>query len=101
MRQMEEQFTSYDFRKMKRRSYYPHNQQIISTVTASSSVGVASSRPGTPAMNGGLDSTTVSRNEEGYPPTIPSTKMVPMEMSDSIAIARCTSHLNFPRASDD
>jgi len=47
MRQMEEQFTSYDFRKMKRRSYYPHNQHIISTATGTSS-GLASSRPGTP-----------------------------------------------------
>jgi len=48
MRQMEEQFTSYDFKKMQRRSYYPHNQHLISTATATSS-GLASSRPGTPA----------------------------------------------------
>lgn len=48
MRQMEEQFTSYDFKKMQRRSYYPHNQHLISTATATSS-GFASSRPGTPA----------------------------------------------------
>ncbi|KAF8074807.1 kinase-like domain-containing protein [Lyophyllum atratum] len=48
MRQMEDQFTSYDFKKMQRRSYYPHNQHIISTATGTSS-GVASSRPGTPA----------------------------------------------------
>ncbi|KAF9078087.1 kinase-like domain-containing protein [Rhodocollybia butyracea] len=48
MRQMEEQFTSYDFKKMQRRSYYPHNQQLISTATATSS-GLASSRPETPA----------------------------------------------------
>ncbi|KAG6852660.1 hypothetical protein C0991_010114 [Blastosporella zonata] len=48
MRQMEEQFTSYDFKKMQRRSYYPHNQQIISTATGTSS-GMASSRPATPA----------------------------------------------------
>ncbi|KAJ7449517.1 kinase-like domain-containing protein [Mycena latifolia] len=47
MRQMEEQFTSYDFKKMQRRSYFPHNQ-LISTATATSS-GMASSRPGTPA----------------------------------------------------
>jgi serine/threonine kinase 32 len=37
-------FTSYDFKKMQRRSYFPHNQ-LISTATATSS----SSRPGTPA----------------------------------------------------
>ncbi|THU99165.1 kinase-like protein [Dendrothele bispora CBS 962.96] len=47
MRQMEEQFTSYDFKKMQRRSYYPHNQQLISTATGTSS-GIAS-RPATPA----------------------------------------------------
>nr|GAT42988.1 AGC/YANK protein kinase [Mycena chlorophos] len=47
-RQMEEQFTTYDFKKMQRRSYFPHNQQLISTATATSS-GMASSRPGTPA----------------------------------------------------
>jgi serine/threonine kinase 32 len=33
---------------MQRRSYYPHNQQLISTATATSS-GLASSRPETPA----------------------------------------------------
>ncbi|KAH6916221.1 AGC/YANK protein kinase [Coprinopsis sp. MPI-PUGE-AT-0042] len=49
MRQMEEQFTSYDFKKMQRRSYYPHNQHLISTQTATSSSGLASSRPVTPA----------------------------------------------------
>ncbi|EPQ56369.1 kinase-like protein [Gloeophyllum trabeum ATCC 11539] len=50
MRQMEEQFTTYDFKKMQRRSYYPHNQQIVSTVTATSSTGMTGvpSRPVTP-----------------------------------------------------
>ncbi|TFK94111.1 kinase-like protein [Polyporus arcularius HHB13444] len=48
MRQMEEQFTAYDFKKMHRRSYYP-STQIISTVTATSSTGPTSSRPVTPA----------------------------------------------------
>jgi serine/threonine kinase 32 len=33
---------------MQRKSYYPHNQHLISTATATSS-GLASSRPGTPA----------------------------------------------------
>jgi len=32
---------------MMRRSYYPNNQQLVSTATATSS-GVVSSRPGTP-----------------------------------------------------
>ncbi|EIN06020.1 AGC/YANK protein kinase [Punctularia strigosozonata HHB-11173 SS5] len=47
MRQMEEQFTNYDFKKMHRRSYYPQNQ-IVSTMTATSSSGPNSSRPVTP-----------------------------------------------------
>ncbi|KII85767.1 hypothetical protein PLICRDRAFT_44166 [Plicaturopsis crispa FD-325 SS-3] len=50
MRQMEEQFTSYDFHKMQRRSYYPTNQQIISTLTASSG-GLVASRPVTPEVH--------------------------------------------------
>jgi len=50
MRTMEEQFTTYDFKKMHRRSYYPHNQQIISQMTATSSTGVISSRPETPNL---------------------------------------------------
>ncbi|KAI0715999.1 kinase-like protein [Cerioporus squamosus] len=51
MRQMEEQFTPYDFKKMHRRSYYPQTQ-IISTVTATSSTGPTSSRPVTPMTIG-------------------------------------------------
>lgn len=42
-------FTSYDFKKMQRRSYYPHNQQIVSTFTATTSTGgLVASRPVTP-----------------------------------------------------
>ncbi|KZV83380.1 kinase-like protein [Exidia glandulosa HHB12029] len=37
MRQLEEQFTSYDFMSMNRRSYYPQNQ-IVSSVTGASTV---------------------------------------------------------------
>jgi serine/threonine kinase 32 len=52
MRQMEEQFASYDFKKMLRRSYYPQNQQIVSTITATSSTGgLVSSRPVTPTTD--------------------------------------------------
>jgi hypothetical protein len=42
---------------MHRRSYYPQNQQIITTITASSS-GVVASRPVTPGdiVNGRSDS---------------------------------------------
>ena len=41
-------FTAYDSKKMHRRSYYPHNQQIVSQMTASSSIAFSSSRPVTP-----------------------------------------------------
>lgn len=47
MRQMEEQFTTYDFKKMHRRSYYPHNQ-VASQMTTST--GFVSSRPDTPSL---------------------------------------------------
>ncbi|KAI0788818.1 kinase-like protein [Abortiporus biennis] len=43
MRQMEEQFAPYDFKRMQRRSYYP-SQQLVSTATATTST----SRPVTP-----------------------------------------------------
>jgi len=52
MRQMEEQFTPYDFKQMHRRSYYPHNQHIVSTITATESTGaLVASRPVTPAIH--------------------------------------------------
>ena len=43
---------------MRRRSYYPQNQQIVSTVTATSSSGMVASRPVTPGepMSGRGDS---------------------------------------------
>ena len=40
-------FTVYDFKQMKRRSYYPH-AQLVSTMTVTSSTGVGLSRPTTP-----------------------------------------------------
>lgn len=61
MKQMEEQFTPYDFKKMQRRSYYPHNQQLISTATGTSS-GVASSRPATPANELRVDHVGIQRS---------------------------------------
>jgi len=80
MRQMEEQFTPYDFKQMQRRSYYPHNQQIASTGTTGSSNGVDTSRPVTPTANDqtngvpnypGMDSDPVHAEkvliEKGYP----------------------------------
>ncbi|KAF9269003.1 kinase-like protein [Marasmius fiardii PR-910] len=63
MKQMEDQFTTYDYRKMQRRSYYPHNQQLISTATATSSA-LASSRPETPAD--GLRTDGVSIHGNGH-----------------------------------
>ncbi|KAF8507306.1 AGC/YANK protein kinase [Hysterangium stoloniferum] len=47
-RQLEEQFTVYDFREMRRRTYYPLNQQIASHVTSTSDAELESSRPTTP-----------------------------------------------------
>jgi len=64
MRQMEEQFTTYDFKQMQRRSYYPHNQQIMTTVTATSSTGMVPSRPVTPADGMRLDNTPARMTEE-------------------------------------
>ena len=69
MRQMEEQFANYDFKKMARRSYYPLNQQqIMTTMTATSSVGLTPSRPETPA-----DGVSVGggRKTEEYSPMPP------------------------------
>jgi hypothetical protein len=66
-------FTIYDFRAMRRRSYYPQNQQIVSTMTATSSLGVVPSRPVTPGdiINGrgdsvGLDSHSLHGLPEDY-----------------------------------
>jgi len=70
MRQMEEQFTSYDFKKMNRRSYYPQNQQLISTITAASSSGFVS-RPSTPGDDSNLAHPHIRTPDELIPP-IPS-----------------------------
>lgn len=80
MRQLEEQFTSYDFKKMMRRSYYPQNQQqIMTTMTATSSMGLAPSRPETPA-----DSVSVigGRKTEEYSP-MPAVPMNRLGRTDS------------------
>ncbi|KAF8754396.1 kinase-like protein [Rhizoctonia solani] len=73
MRQMEEQFTSYDYRKMKRRSYYPHNH-IVSSAT-----GTSTSRPSTPANQ--TDSRMASVD---VMPPLPATKMVPLEKAEAM-----------------
>lgn len=65
---MEEQFTSYDFKKTQRRSYYPHNQQIMTTMTATSSTGLVPSRPATPADSVG---TSAPRVTDDYAPPVP------------------------------
>jgi len=67
-RQMEEQFTSYDFRKTQRRSYYPHNQQVVSTVTATTGTSVIDpSRPTTPAaFEGGPNAPRTDEAWNGY-----------------------------------
>ena len=45
-------FTVYNFKQMRRRSYYP-NTHIISTMTVTSSTGVGHSRPTTPVTPSG------------------------------------------------
>ncbi|KAF8585440.1 kinase-like protein [Ramaria rubella] len=65
-RQMEEQFTSYDFRKMQRRSYYPLNQQLVSLGTATTSSGMGPSRPTTPAPFERSGAETMPRVEEPW-----------------------------------
>jgi len=71
MQQMEEQFTTYDFKVMQRRSYYPQNH-TVSTVTATSS-----SRPGTPGTP--APDTYQVRGDEAYapppPPPLPMTTL--------------------------
>ena len=55
---------------MHRRSYYPHNQQIISTVTATSSSGVVASRPVTPGEVANIRSDSIgldSHSVHGLP----------------------------------
>jgi len=51
LRQLEEQFTSYDFQHTRPRTYYPVNQQIVETVNPTGSdadISRPSSRPNTP-----------------------------------------------------
>ena len=110
MRQMEEQcvyhrtvrltsflsslrrFTSYDFKKMARRSYYPQNQQIVSTVTATSSTGVVS-RPVTPTEVGQAESTTGSTlgqkvaRQASEPPDVQNIPMADVHVADEKAYA--------------
>jgi hypothetical protein len=45
-------FTIYNFKQMKRRSYYP-STQIVSTMTITSSTGAGVSRPTTPLTPSG------------------------------------------------
>ncbi|THH02700.1 hypothetical protein EW026_g221 [Hermanssonia centrifuga] len=92
MRQMEEQFASYDFKKMQRRSYYPQNQQIVSTVTATSSTGVVSSRPVTPATISG-DADIVHSDNYGHKPSHETIEMdsraIPMDEIDNEKAYAC------------
>ena len=69
---MEEQFAAYDFKKMQRRSYYPQNQQIMTTITATSSTGMVPSRPVTPADRTGVDSVPTRLTDEyAHMPPLP------------------------------
>ena len=69
---MEEQFTTYDYKKMQRRSYYPHNQQIMTTITAAPSTGMVPSRPVTPADRTGVDNIPTRLTDEyAHMPPLP------------------------------
>lgn len=88
MRTMEEQFASYDFKKMARRSYYPHNQQQIMTNATGTS---STSRPVTPMTIANDVGPTDSHNGLPYaqkpPPSMENINMDPravMAMNDNM-----------------
>ncbi|KAF8150615.1 kinase-like domain-containing protein [Crassisporium funariophilum] len=65
LRQLEEQFTVYDFSNMKRMSYYPHNQPIVALGTESDNTDrtLAQSATGTIIPT----ATIVERSQAGSP----------------------------------
>ncbi|KAH7928248.1 kinase-like protein [Leucogyrophana mollusca] len=65
LRQLEEQFTIYDFMSSKRRSYYPHNQPITTVVRSSDS----DQSPVVQSVTGTLlpTATIVERSQAGSP----------------------------------
>ncbi len=77
---------------MQRRSYYPQNQQIVSTVTATSSTGVVSSRPVTPATISG-DADIVHSDNYGHKPSHETIEMdsraIPMDEIDNEKAYAC------------
>jgi len=77
-RTLEEQFTIYDYHKMKRKSYFNTSQQLVSTHTGTSSQP-ESSRPNTP----GHDPSAVSMNGN----VDMSTKMVPLQKDEAMQLA--------------
>ena len=65
LRQLEEQFTVYDFAKNNRMSYYPHNQPIVTSINNNDDdepTAVLQS-----ATNTLLPTTTVDRSAAGSP----------------------------------
>lgn len=66
LRQLEEQFTPYDFTSSKRMSYYPHNQPIVALGTESD----GTDRTFTQSVTGTLvpNGTMVERSLAGSPP---------------------------------
>ena len=84
-------FTSYDFRKMQRRSYYPHNQHLISTATATSS-GFQSSRPGTPANDLRVENSGL-RVEGDSPAMMYGSNSLDMQMRDEVQLKERDMHV--------
>jgi serine/threonine kinase 32 len=65
LRQLEEQFTVYNFASMKRMSYYPHNQPIIAVGTGTDNTD----RTMAPSVTGSIipTATIVERSQAGSP----------------------------------
>lgn len=63
LRQLEEQFTHYDFTKTKRISYYPHNQPLVTASEDSEPTTVAPSATNTLEPT----ATVVERSQAGSP----------------------------------
>jgi len=63
LRQLEEQFTVYDFSNMKRMSYYPHNQPVVALGTESEDRTIAQSTTGTIIPT----ATMIDRSQAGSP----------------------------------
>jgi serine/threonine kinase 32 len=90
LRQLEEQFTVYDFSKNNRVSYYPHNQPIVTTVSQSDSEPTAVLQSATNTLQAAA--TIVERSTAGSPaPDEDSTRTGITQRAQSRADSRVSS----------